>query len=130
MYTSNTADCRGPVLPVPINIVLGSIILYQWCSLELGPWELWEFGGTVQVFISYVQAQVLYILYQSLSFEVDHREMQDLRRRTEKIPVKDSHTRIKPLALASGHGRYITVTPERTLVSVGECPLHIAVINL
>jgi hypothetical protein len=24
------------------------------------------------------------------------------------IPVKDSHTRIKPLALASGHGRYIT----------------------
>jgi hypothetical protein len=24
---------------------------------------------------------------------------------------------IKPLALASGHGRYITVTPERTLVS-------------
>jgi hypothetical protein len=28
-------------------------------------------------------------------------------------PVKDSHTRIKLLALASGHGRYITVTPER-----------------
>jgi hypothetical protein len=32
-------------------------------------------------------------------------------------PVKDSHastsTGIKPLALASGHGRYITVTPER-----------------
>jgi hypothetical protein len=29
------------------------------------------------------------------------------------IPVKDSHNhnRIKPLALASGHGRYITVTP-------------------
>ena len=49
---------------------------------------------------------------------------------TEIIPVKDSHTRIKPLALASGHGRYITVTPERTLVSVGEWPLHIAVINL
>jgi hypothetical protein len=32
--------------------------------------------------------------------------------------------------LASGHGRYITVTPERKLVSVGEWPLHIAVINL
>jgi hypothetical protein len=46
------------------------------------------------------------------------------------IPVKDSHTRIKPLSLTTGHGRYITVTPERTLVSVGEWPLHIAVINL
>ena len=46
------------------------------------------------------------------------------------MPVKDSHTRIKPLALASGRGRYITVTPERTLMSVGEWPLHIAVINL
>ena len=44
--------------------------------------------------------------------------------------TQDSHTRIKPLALASGHGRCITVTPERTLVSVGEWPLHIAVINL
>jgi hypothetical protein len=54
----------------------------------------------------------------------------DLRRRTDITPVKDSHTRIKPLALASGHGRYITVTPERTLFSVGEWPLHIAVINL
>jgi hypothetical protein len=42
----------------------------------------------------------------------------------EIIPVKDSHTRIKPLALASGHGRYITVTPERTLLSAGEWPLH------
>jgi len=46
------------------------------------------------------------------------------------MPVKDSHTRIKPLALASGNGRYITVTPKRTLVFVGEWPLHIAVINL
>ena len=43
------------------------------------------------------------------------------------MPVKHSHTRIKPLALANGHGRYITVTPERALVSVGEWPLHIAV---
>jgi hypothetical protein len=39
-------------------------------------------------------------------FEFDLRApQQDLRRRTEIIPVKDSHTRIKPLALASGHGR-------------------------
>ena len=68
--------------------------------------------------------------FQSPSFKGGLRYPQDLRRRTEIIPVKDSHTRIKPLALASGHGRYITVTPERTLVSVGEWPLHIAVINL
>jgi hypothetical protein len=46
------------------------------------------------------------------------------------MPVKHSHTRIEPLALASGHGRYITVTPERAIVSVGEWPLHIAVINV
>jgi hypothetical protein len=46
------------------------------------------------------------------------------------IPVKDSHTRIKALALASGHGRYLAVTPEQALLSVGEWPLHIAVINL
>jgi hypothetical protein len=36
------------------------------------------------------------------------------------MPVKDPYTRIKPLALASGHGRYIAVKPERTLLSVGE----------
>ena len=41
------------------------------------------------------------------------------------IPGKDSDTRIKPLALTNGHGRYMTVTPERTLASVGECPLNI-----
>jgi hypothetical protein len=46
------------------------------------------------------------------------------------ILVKGPHTRIKPLALASGHGRYITVTTERTLVSVGEWPLNITVIKL
>ena len=43
----------------------------------------------------------------------------------EIIPGKDSDTRIKPLALTNGHGRYMTVTPERTLLSVGECPLNI-----
>jgi hypothetical protein len=46
------------------------------------------------------------------------------------MPVKDSHTRIKPLALASGYGRCMTDTPERKPVSVGEWPLHIAVMNL
>jgi hypothetical protein len=49
----------------------------------------------------------------------------DLRRRNKTIPVKDSHIRIKPLTFASGHGRYITATPERALLSVGEWPLHI-----
>ena len=48
----------------------------------------------------------------------------------EIIPGKHFYTRIKPLPLTNGHGRYITVTTERTLVSVGEWPLHIAVINL
>jgi hypothetical protein len=44
---------------------------------------------------------------------------------TEIIPGKLSDTRIKPLPLTNGHGRYMTVTPEQTLVSVGEWPLHI-----
>jgi hypothetical protein len=43
----------------------------------------------------------------------------------EIIPSKDPDTRIKPLALTNGHGRYMTVTPERSLASVGECPLNI-----
>ena len=47
----------------------------------------------------------------------------------EVIPVGDSHTGIKPLAFSSGHGRYIAVTPERALVSVGEWPLHITAVN-
>jgi hypothetical protein len=38
----------------------------------------------------------------------------------EIIPGKHSDTRIKPLALANGHGRYIAATPERTLASVGD----------
>jgi hypothetical protein len=42
------------------------------------------------------------------------------------MPVKGPHTRRKPLALAlaSGHGRYVTVAPERTLLSVWEWPLR------
>jgi hypothetical protein len=43
----------------------------------------------------------------------------------EIIPGKHSDARIKPLALTNGHGRYMTVITERTLASVGECPLHI-----
>ena len=66
-------------------------------------------------------------------FEFNPRKPQDLRRQTGtiRVPVKYSHTRIKPLPLASGHGRYITVTPERTcfrwIIPVAYC---IAVINL
>jgi hypothetical protein len=37
----------------------------------------------------------------------------------EIIPGKHSDTRIKPLTLTNGHVRYMAVTPERTLVSVG-----------
>jgi hypothetical protein len=42
------------------------------------------------------------------------------------IPGKRSSTRIKPLPLANGHGRYITATPERKTVSVEDQPLHIS----
>jgi hypothetical protein len=41
----------------------------------------------------------------------------------EIIPGKHSDTRIKPLAFANGHSRYMTVTPERALASVGGCSL-------
>jgi hypothetical protein len=44
--------------------------------------------------------------------------------------VKESQTRMKPLALASGHGRHVAVTPEWALFSVGEWPSHVAVVNL
>jgi hypothetical protein len=57
--------------------------------------------------------------YQPPWFEVVPRAAWDLRRRTEIIPV-----------LTNGHGRYITVTPERKLVPVGEWPLNIAIINV
>ena len=38
---------------------------------------------------------------------------------TEVIPGKNSDTKIKPLPLTNGHGLYMTVTPERTVFSVG-----------
>jgi hypothetical protein len=43
----------------------------------------------------------------------------------EIIPGKDSDTRIKPLPFTNGHGRYMAVTPERALSSVGKFPLNI-----
>jgi hypothetical protein len=43
----------------------------------------------------------------------------------EIILGKDSNTRIKPLALTNGHGRYMTVTPERTLPSVFRCGMSV-----
>ena len=66
--------------------------------------------------------------YQWRSFKLDPSGAKCPGSGTEIIPGKHSDTRIKPLPLTNGHGRYITVTPERTLVSVGEWPLHIAVI--
>jgi hypothetical protein len=47
----------------------------------------------------------------------------------EIIPGKHPDTRIKPLALSNGHGRYMAVAPERALASVGECPLNIWPLN-
>jgi hypothetical protein len=44
-----------------------------------------------------------------------------------RSPNVEAGKMYQQLALASGHGRYITVTPERTLFSVGKWPLHIAV---
>jgi hypothetical protein len=64
----------------------------------------------------------MYISHRDSRGATGTRRMQDRRRGTEITPSKLSDTRIKPLALANGHGRYITVTPERTLASVGECP--------
>jgi hypothetical protein len=43
----------------------------------------------------------------------------------EVIPGKHPDTRIKPLALTNGHGRCMAVSPERTLASVGGCPLNV-----
>jgi hypothetical protein len=45
----------------------------------------------------------------------------------EIIPGKHSDTRIKPLPLTNGHGRYMAVTPERALMSVGMPVKYIAV---
>jgi hypothetical protein len=42
---------------------------------------------------------------------------------------KHPDTRIKPLPLTNGHGCYMTIASERTLLSVGGWPLHITVIN-
>ena len=52
--------------------------------------------------------------------------------KAETTPDKNSGTRIKPLPLANGHGRYITVALEleQKLVSVGEWSLHKTVIFL
>jgi hypothetical protein len=69
------------------------------------------------------------IAHRRLSFKFDPSCAKCPGSGTEIIPGKHFDTRIKPLPLTNGHGRYITVAPERTLVSVGECPLHIAVIN-
>jgi hypothetical protein len=65
------------------------------------------------------------LAYQWRLFKVDPSYAKCPGSGTEIIPGKHPDTRIKPLPLTNGHGRYITVTTERTLVSVGECPLNI-----
>jgi hypothetical protein len=80
----------------------------------------------VRLYLYPVVERRMYTIYQWLSFKLDPSHAWDLRRRTEIIPGKHS-ARIKPLPLTNGHGRYITVTPERTPVSVGEWPLHISI---
>jgi hypothetical protein len=67
---------------------------------------------------------IIYI-YQWRSFKLHPSSAKCPGSGTEIIPGKHSDTRIKPLPLTNGHGRYITVTPERTLASVGGCPLNI-----
>jgi hypothetical protein len=66
-----------------------------------------------------------YCIHQWLRFGFGPSEHLTALEEAEVIPGKHSDTRIKPLTLTNDHGRYITVTPERALVSVGECPLHI-----
>jgi hypothetical protein len=39
-------------------------------------------------------------------------------RHNPAIPAKGPHTRIKPLDLASGYGRYVTISPGRTFFPV------------
>jgi hypothetical protein len=74
-------------------------------------------------------------IYQALYFSppvsrgvIGERGTWDLRRGTETTRSKNSDTRIKPLALANGHGRHIAVAPKRTLASVWGMPVkYIAV---
>ena len=67
----------------------------------------------------------LHIIYQLPRFILDPPMHLTALEEAEIIPGKDSDTRIKPLALTNGHGRYMAVTPERTILSVGKCPLNI-----
>jgi hypothetical protein len=87
--------------------------------------------------LSVTAADIAAALYQSLSmhdmhqrrsFKLDPSRAKCPGSGTEVIPGEHPDTRIKPLPLTNGHGRYMTVTPERTLVSVGEWPLHTTVI--
>jgi hypothetical protein len=57
----------------------------------------------------------LFIRYQPPCFELEPGEPSTALEEAEAIPVKDPQTRIKPLALTSGHGRYMTFTSERTI---------------
>jgi hypothetical protein len=45
--------------------------------------------------------------------------------KAEVIPGKHFTPSINPFALGNGHGRYMTVTPEREVFSIAKWPLHI-----
>jgi hypothetical protein len=76
----------------------------------------------------------MYMLYQNVYRELSQLPLRQLS--AEKGPVLIKPTdrvgslvpsmmnitrfRIKPLALTNGHGRYMAVTPERALASVGD----------
>jgi hypothetical protein len=79
----------------------------------------------IYIYIYYIYIWPLLCIHQWPSFKVNPSYTKFPGSGTEIIPGKHSDTRIKPLPLTNGHGRYMAVTPERTLVSVGECPLNI-----
>jgi hypothetical protein len=89
------------------------------CSAQLHP------GLGLEPPAPYNTALYCITLCQRLRFRFDPYLHLTAWEEAEMIPGENSDTRIKPLALTSDHGRYIAVTPERTLASVEECPLNI-----
>ena len=84
------------------------------------------------ILLALVISGIIYVqyIYQWLRWGLDPFVYLTALKGAEIIPGKHSDTRIKPLPLTNGHGRYITATPERTLVPAGGWPLHITVMNL
>ena len=96
-----TTSISDGLCAIPCLVLPSCIIRYQ--RVKCSTLYKHELPGTCTV-----QRISRYLTHQSPCFKAVPRTTQDLRRRIEIIPVKGSHTRIKPLALASGHGRYGT----------------------